>query len=319
MHIKTNWKLEEVKALFGKPFNDLLFTAHKVHRTYHDANKVQLSSLLNIKGGSCPEDCSYCSQSSRYNTGLKPKKLMQLDAVIEAAVSAKEKGADRFCMGAAWKNPNDKDLDRVIEMITAVKARGLEVCVTLGMLKAEQARKLKQSGLDYYNHNIDTSREHYGEIVSTHTFEERLQTLEHVKDAGINVCSGGILGLGEGEEDRASMLTTLANLDPHPMSVPINLLVPIPGTPLEHAERPTDIDLIKCIAVARTIMPRSVVRLSAGRSTLSGVVQAVCFFAGANSIFYGKDLLTTPNVSKEDDRSLFSMLGINRSDSNEEG
>ena len=309
--IRHDWSLEEINALFSMPFNDLLFKAHTIHRENFDPNKVQVSQLLNIKTGACPEDCSYCSQSSKYDTGLERERLMSLEEVRDAALQAKKNGSERFCMGAAWRNPTDKSLDRVIDMIKVVKSLDMESCVTLGMLTSEQANRLKEAGLDYYNHNLDTSKEHYSNVITTRCFQDRIDTLENVHKAGINVCSGGILGLGERVEDRASMLQTLANMEHHPDSVPINLLVPIPGTPLEFADKPSEIDFIRCIAVARIVMPKSVVRLSAGRTDMSESMQATCFFAGANSIFYGDELLTTPNVAQNKDQELFASLGIN--------
>lgn len=308
---KHDWTLIEIEALFAKPFNDLLFEAHTIHRQNFDPNKVQVSSLLNIKTGACPEDCSYCSQSAKYDTGLEREKLMAVDQVVEAAKKAKSLGSERFCMGAAWRNPTDKSLDVVIDMIKEVKNLGMESCVTLGMLSDHQAKRLKEAGLDYYNHNIDTSKEHYKNVITTREFQDRLDTIEHVQNAGINVCSGGILGLGETAEDRASMLQTLANMNPHPNSVPINLLVPVPGTPFESIEKPRETDFIRTIAVARILMPNSVVRLSAGRTDMSESMQATCFFAGANSVFYGDELLTTPNVTQQKDEMLFKELGIN--------
>lgn len=308
---KHDWTLIEIEALFAKPFNDLLFEAHTIHRQNFDPNKVQVSSLLNIKTGACPEDCSYCSQSAKYDTGLEREKLMAVDQVVEAAKKAKSLGSERFCMGAAWRNPTDKSLDVVIDMIQEVKNLGMESCVTLGMLSDQQAKRLKEAGLDYYNHNIDTSKEHYKNVITTREFQDRLDTIEHVQNAGINVCSGGILGLGETAEDRASMLQTLANMNPHPNSVPINLLVPVPGTPFESIEKPRETDFIRTIAVARILMAKSVVRLSAGRTDMSETMQATCFFAGANSIFYGDELLTTPNVTQQKDEVLFKELGIN--------
>ena len=309
--IRHDWSLDEINALFSMPFNDLLFKAHTIHRENFDPNKVQVSQLLNIKTGACPEDCSYCSQSSKYDTGLERERLMSLEEVRDAALQAKKNGSERFCMGAAWRNPTDKSLDRVIDMIKVVKSLDMESCVTLGMLTSDQANRLKEAGLDYYNHNLDTSKEHYSNVITTRCFQDRIDTLENVHKAGINVCSGGILGLGERVEDRASMLQTLANMEHHPDSVPINLLVPIPGTPLEFADKPSEIDFIRCIAVARIVMPKSVVRLSAGRTDMSESMQATCFFAGANSIFYGDELLTTPNVAQNKDQELFASLGIN--------
>ena len=308
---RNDWKLDEIKALFELPFNDLLFKAHSIHRENFDPNLVQVSSLLNIKTGACPEDCSYCSQSSKYDTGLEREKLMEIDEVLQQAQNAKNKGATRFCMGAAWRNPTDKSLDKVIPMIKGVKAMGMETCVTLGMLSPKQASTLKEAGLDYYNHNIDTSKENYPNVITTRTFQDRLDTLAAVKDANISVCSGGILGMGETETDRASMLQSLANLEEHPDSVPINLLVPIPGTPFENVKPPSESEFVRTIAVARILMPKSVVRLSAGRLDMGEGMQALCFFAGANSIFYGEQLLTTDNPTVANDKLLFSRLGIN--------
>ena len=314
IEVKNDWELDEIKALFELPFNDLLFKAHSIHRETFDPNKVQVSSLLNIKTGACPEDCSYCSQSSKYDTGLEREKLMEIDQVLHQAKKAKDKGASRFCMGAAWRNPTDKSLDKVIPMIKGVKAMGMETCVTLGMITPSQASTLKEAGLDYYNHNIDTSKEHYPNVVSTRNFQDRLDTLEAVKNANINVCSGGILGMGETETDRASMLQSLSNLEKHPDSVPINLLVPIPGTPFENVKPPSESEFVRTIAVARILMPNSVVRLSAGRLDMGEGMQALCFFAGANSIFYGEQLLTTDNPTSANDQLLFSRLGINKED-----
>ena len=314
IEVRNDWKIDEIKALFELPFNDLLFKAHSIHRETFDPNKVQVSSLLNIKTGACPEDCSYCSQSSKYDTGLEREKLMEIDEVLKQAQNAKNKGATRFCMGAAWRNPTDKSLDKVIPMIQGVKAMGMETCVTLGMLSPKQASALKKAGLDYYNHNIDTSKENYSNVVTTRKFQDRLDTLEAVKEANINVCSGGILGMGETEADRASMLQSLANLEKHPDSVPINLLVPIPGTPFENIKPPSESEFVRTIAVARILMPNSVVRLSAGRLDMGEGMQALCFFAGANSIFYGDQLLTTDNPTVANDKLLFSRLGINSED-----
>ena len=311
IEVKNDWKLDEIKTLFELPFNDLLFKAHSIHRENFDPNHVQVSSLLNIKTGACPEDCSYCSQSSKYDTGLEREKLMEIDEVLKQAQNAKNKGATRFCMGAAWRNPTDKSLDKVIPMIQGVKAMGMETCVTLGMLSPKQASTLKEAGLDYYNHNIDTSKENYPNVITTRTFQDRLDTLAAVKDANISVCSGGILGMGETETDRASMLQSLANLEEHPDSVPINLLVPIPGTPFENVKPPSESEFVRTIAVARILMPKSVVRLSAGRLDMGEGMQALCFFAGANSIFYGEQLLTTDNPTVANDKLLFSRLGIN--------
>ena len=314
IEIRNDWEIAEIKVLFELPFNDLLFKAHSIHRETFDPNKVQVSSLLNIKTGACPEDCSYCSQSSKYDTGLEREKLMEIDEVLKQAQNAKNKGATRFCMGAAWRNPTDKSLDKVIPMIQGVKAMGMETCVTLGMLSPKQASALKDAGLDYYNHNIDTSKENYSNVVTTRQFQDRLDTLEAVKNANINVCSGGILGMGETETDRASMLQSLANLEKHPDSVPINLLVPIPGTPFENVKPPSESEFVRTIAVARILMPNSVVRLSAGRLDMGEGMQALCFFAGANSIFYGEQLLTTDNPTVANDKLLFSRLGINSED-----
>jgi biotin synthetase len=311
--LRNNWTLAEVEALFALPFNDLLFQAHTIHRENFDPNQVQVSSLLNIKTGACPEDCSYCSQSSKYDTGLEREKLMEVDLVLEQAKEAKDKGATRFCMGAAWRNPTDKSLDKVIPMIQGVKAMGMETCVTLGMLTQEQAFTLKEAGLDYYNHNLDTSEENYSNVITTRNFQDRLDTLESVQNADINVCSGGILGLGEEQTDRASMLRSLSNLEAHPDSVPLNLLVPIPGTPFEKVAPPTESEFVRTIAVARIMMPKSVVRLSAGRTEMGEAMQALCFFAGANSIFYGEQLLTTDNPDTNTDQALFTRLGINQS------
>ena len=312
LEIRNDWNLEEINALFNMPFNDLLFMAHSIHREIFDPNQVQVSSLLNIKTGACPEDCSYCSQSSKYDTNLDREKLMEVEQVLLQAKAAKDNGASRFCMGAAWRNPTDKSLDKVIPMIKGVKELGMEACVTLGMLTQEQAMMLKEAGLDYYNHNIDTSKENYSNVVTTRIFQDRLDTLEAVQNADINVCSGGILGMGETQTDRASMLQSLANLETHPDSVPINLLVPIPGTPFENVEPPSESEFVRTIAVARILMPKSVVRLSAGRLEMGEGMQALCFFAGANSIFYGDQLLTTDNPTVDNDQLLFDRLGINR-------
>ena len=314
IELRNDWQIGEIKALFELTFNDLLFKANSIHRETFDPNKVQVSSLLNIKTGACPEDCSYCSQSSKYDTGLEREKLMEVEEVLQQAQNAKNKGATRFCMGAAWRNPTDKSLDKVIPMIQGVKAMGMETCVTLGMLSPKQAAVLKNAGLDYYNHNIDTSKENYSNVVTTRQFQDRLDTLEAVKNANINVCSGGILGMGETETDRASMLQSLANLEKHPDSVPINLLVPIPGTPFENVKPPSESEFVRTIAVARILMPNSVVRLSAGRLDMGEGMQALCFFAGANSIFYGEQLLTTDNPTVANDKLLFSRLGINSED-----
>ena len=293
--LRNNWSKQEISSLFELPFNDLLFQAQSIHRQHFDPNQVQVSTLLSIKTGACPEDCGYCSQSARNDAEVERERLLPLDEVIEQAQLAKDNGASRFCMGAAWRNPTDKNLDKVIDMIIAVKGLGLETCVTLGMLTNEQTQRLKQAGLDYYNHNLDTSPEYYGDIITTRTYQDRLDTLQHVRDANINVCSGGILGMGEKLEDRVSLLQQLANLPQHPESVPINMLVQVEGTPLHGVEKLDALDFIRTIAVARILMPASYVRLSAGRTEMSDETQALCFFAGANSIFYGDKLLTTDN------------------------
>jgi biotin synthase len=308
--LRQDWTREEAEALLALPFNDLVFRAQSLHRRYFDANEVQLSTLLNVKDGGCPEDCSYCAQSSRFETDFKAKKLMALEAVLEKAREAKAAGAQRFCMGAAWRSPKDRDLDAVCDMVAGVKALGLETCATLGMLEPEHAARLKDAGLDYYNHNLDTSEEYYGEIITTRTYRDRLDTLGRVRDAGIKVCCGGILGLGEGVNDRASMLVTLANMDPHPESVPVNMLVAIEGTPLANNDRIDPIDFVRVIACARIMMPASVVRFAAGRMELDAATQALAFLAGANSIFYGEKLLTTPNPAEDADAELFARLGL---------
>ena len=307
---RNNWKLTEIEDLFDLPFNDLIYQAQTIHKKNFNHNEVQVSTLLSIKTGACPEDCSYCSQSSRNDTGLERERLLPLSEVIDAAREAKNNGATRFCMGAAWRNPTDKSLDHVINMIEAVKALDMETCVTLGMLEDQQAIKLKESGLDYYNHNLDTSPEFYGEIISTRTYQDRLDTLEHVRQAGINVCSGGILGLGETRTDRARLLQELVNLPQHPDSVPINDLVQVKGTPLDGVDKLDPFEFIRTVAVARIIMPSSYVRLSAGRTEMNDEMQALCFFAGANSIFYGDRLLTTDNPDENHDQKLFERLNI---------
>ena len=308
--LRMDWSLEEIEALFARPFNDLIFQAQQIHRENFNPNEVQVSTLLSIKTGACPEDCSYCSQSARNDTGLERERLLSIAEVVKSAQEAKDNGATRFCMGAAWRNPTDKSLDHVIDMVTAVREMGMETCVTLGMLTEQQAGRLKAAGLDYYNHNLDTSPEFYGEVITTRTYQDRLDTLSHVRDAGINVCAGGILGLGESARDRARLLQELANMPVHPGSVPINELVPIPGTPLANNKPLSGIDFVRCIAVARILMPQTYVRLSAGRSEMSDETQALCFFAGANSIFYGDRLLTTDNPSESSDALLFSSLGL---------
>lgn len=310
--IRHDWTLKEVYALLNKPFNDLLFEAQTVHRQYFSPNQVQVSTLLSIKTGACPEDCAYCPQSVRYNTDLERQKLLEVEAVIEKAKAAKAAGSERFCMGAAWRSPKKRDMPYVLAMIKGVKELGLETCMTLGMLDSEKAQSLADAGLDYYNHNLDTSAEYYDKIISTRTYGDRLDTLDNVRGAGIKVCSGGILGMGESQRDRAGLLKTLANLPTHPESVPINQLVKVAGTPLENAEDLDPLEFIKIIAVARIMMPKSHVRLSAGREEMSDEMQAMCFFAGANSIFYGECLLTTPNPAASKDQLLFERLGINR-------
>lgn len=307
---RHNWQREEVEALFNLPFNDLLFQAQTVHRQWFDANEVQKSTLLSIKTGGCPEDCGYCSQSSKFETGLKASKLMDVEAVLQGAARAKAAGASRYCMGAAWRSPKDRDLDAVVEMVKGVRAMGMETCMTLGMLTPAQAARLKEAGLDYYNHNVDTSEEYYGEIITTRSYAERIETIGYVQDAGINVCAGGILGLGEEVGDRAAMLMVLANLSPQPQSVPINMLIPIDGTPLGNNDPVDPIDFVRCIGVARIMMPKSVVRLSAGREWMSDETQALCFLAGANSIFVGEALLTTANPALSKDNELFTRLGL---------
>ena len=308
--VRHDWTLAEVQSLFALPFNDLLFRAHATHRRHFDPNTVQVSTLLSIKTGACPEDCAYCPQSARYKTGLKAEKLMPVAEVVEKAKLARDSGATRFCMGAAYRAPKDKDLDAIIEMVRAVRGLGMETCATLGMLTREQAQRLADAGLDYYNHNIDTSAEYYQEIISTRTFENRLDTLAHVREAGMHVCCGGIVGMGEDRSDRAKMLHTLATLPEHPESVPINQLVQVEGTPLFGSEGLDPFDFIRVIAVARILMPNAHVRLSAGRSEMSDEMQALTFFAGANSIFYGEKLLTTGNPDTEADQALFARLGI---------
>lgn len=308
--IRTDWQINEISELFHLPLNDLLFKAHGIHRKNFNPNEVQTSTLMSIKTGACPEDCAYCPQSGHYNTGLSKEQLVALDEVIKAAKEAKETGATRFCMGAAWKTPSGKDFPVVLEMVKAVKKLKLETCVTLGKLTQKQTESLKFVGLDYYNHNLDTSKEYYEQIITTRTFDDRLETLDRVRDAGINVCSGGILGMGESENDRFGLLQSLANLPEHPQSVPINQLIAVKGTPLENAEAITSFEFIRMIAVARIMMPKSYVRLSAGRENMSDEMQAMCFFAGANSIFYGDKLLTTDNPGTDRDQQLFTALGI---------
>ncbi len=304
------WQTSEVAALFELPLNDLLFRAQTIHREHFNPNQVQTSSLLSIKTGACPEDCKYCSQSGHYQTGLEKEKLIEVGQVLAEAKAAKAQGASRFCMGAAWRSPREKDMPYVLSMIEGVKALGMETCMTLGMLSSDQAKILAEAGLDYYNHNLDTSPEHYQSIITTRSFQDRLDTLSHVREAGIKVCSGGILGLGEQRRDRISLLIQLANLPQAPESVPINQLVKIPGTPLADVEDLDSFEFVRTIAVARIMMPTSYVRLSAGRETMNDELQALCFFAGANSIFYGDRLLTTDNPRVDQDRKLFERLGL---------
>jgi biotin synthase len=311
--IRNDWRLEEVEALFDLPFNDLLFRAQTVHRLTFDPNTVQVSTLMSIKTGGCSEDCSYCSQSARNNSDLEREKLAEVEAVLEAAREAKKAGSSRFCMGAAWRNPKSKDMERLLTMVSGVKALGMETCMTLGMLTEHQAQKLKKAGLDYYNHNLDTSEAYYDKVITTRSYQDRLDTLQHVRDAGLNVCSGGIVGMGELRQDRAGLLATLANLPKQPESVPINRLVKVAGTPLDEMETLEELDpleFVRTIAVARILMPKSWVRLSAGRESMSEALQALCFAAGANSIFSGERLLTTPNAGGERDATLFARLGL---------
>lgn len=309
---RHDWAREDIEALFEMPFAELMHRAGQVHRAHFDPNEVQVSTLLSIKTGRCPEDCKYCPQSVRWNTGLEEEDLVPVEVVREAARKARESGAARFCMGAAWRRPKDKQLDQVIDMIEAVRAEGLETCLTVGMLSGPQAERLKDAGLDYYNHNLDTSPEYYGEIISTRSYDDRLDTLEHVRQAGMKVCCGGIVGMGESRGDRAGLIQALANLPEHPQSVPINQLVKVPGTPLDQVDAIDPLEFVRTIAVARIVMPTSRVRLSAGREAMSDELQALCFLAGANSIFYGEKLLTTGNPDSEADRRLFDRLGINQ-------
>jgi biotin synthase len=306
----ARWRVADIVALYELPFNDLMFKAQQTHREHFDANTVQLSTLLSIKTGGCEEDCAYCPQSVHHDTGLQADKLMPVDEVLAAAKTAKENGATRFCMGAAWRNPKDRHLEPIKDMIRGVKAMGLETCVTLGMLETHQAQGLREAGLDYYNHNLDTSPEFYGQIISTRTYQDRLDTLERVRDAGINVCCGGIVGLGESRRERAGLIAQLANMEPYPESVPINNLVQVEGTPLTGTEAIDPFEFVRTIAIARITMPRAMVRLSAGREQMDEALQAMCFLAGANSIFYGDQLLTTSNPQAEADRKLLERLGI---------
>ena len=316
---RHDWSLDEILTLYRQPLNDLLHRAHSVHRRGFDPNRIQLSTLVNIKSGGCPEDCAYCPQSVRYKTGVESEALMSREQVLAEARRAKASGASRFCMGAAWRGPKDRDIDRVAEMVSGVRELGLETCVTLGMLKPGQPERLKSAGLDYYNHNLDTSESFYSGIISTRTYQERLDTLQRVRDAGINVCSGGIIGMGESVEDRAGLLQTLACLPRHPESVPINTLVKVAGTPLAEQEDTDPIDLVRTVACARILMPGAYVRLSAGRTEMSDSTQALCYFAGANSIFYGEKLLTTENPQFSRDQSLFERLGLSADQGNTSG
>ena len=308
--IRHDWQKAEIQALFTLPMNDLLFKAHSIHRETFDPNEVQISRLLSIKTGACPEDCKYCPQSARYDTGLEKERLLEIEKVLTEAKSAKAAGASRFCMGAAWRNPRDKDMPYLTQMVKDVRALGMETCMTLGMLSSEQAEKLADAGLDYYNHNLDTSPEYYGDVITTRTYQSRLDTLSNVRASGMKVCSGGIVGMGEQATDRAGLLQQLANLDQHPDSVPINMLVKVAGTPFEKLDDLDPLEFVRTIAVARILMPKSRVRLSAGRENMSDELQSMCFFAGANSIFYGCKLLTTPNPEENDDMSLFRRLGL---------
>jgi len=308
--IRNDWTRAEVSVLFALPFPELMFEAARIHRMHFDPTEVQISTLLSIKTGGCPEDCAYCPQAARYDTGVNAEKLMSLDAVLAEARAAKASGASRFCMGAAWRSPKDRDVENVCAMVEGVKALGLETCATLGMLTPGQAQRLKGSGLDYYNHNLDTSPEFYGEIITTRTYQDRLDTLDAVRDAGIHVCCGGIVGMGEGADDRAGLIATLASLPVHPESVPINMLVQVEGTPLAGEHKLDPLEFVRTIAVARITMPKSVVRLSAGREDMSEATQALCFLAGANSIFYGPKLLTTPNPGRDRDMALLDKLGL---------
>ncbi|MCK0537207.1 biotin synthase BioB [Alcanivorax quisquiliarum] len=308
--VRHDWAREEIQALFDLPFNDLLFRAATVHRQYFDPNAVQVSTLLSIKTGACPEDCKYCSQSGHHNTELEKEKLLEVQKVVAEAREAKQKGASRFCMGAAWRSPRAKDMPYVLEMVRQVKSLGMETCMTLGMLDQEQAEALADAGLDYYNHNLDTSPEYYGKVITTRTYDDRLNTLANVRDAGMKICCGGIVGMGEGRQDRVGLLQQLANLPHHPESVPINMLVKIEGTPLANVDDLDPFEFVRTIAVARILMPQSFVRLSAGRQEMNDQTQALCFMAGANSIFYGERLLTTDNPEADHDRELFRRLGI---------
>ena len=306
----TKWSLEDIEALYHLPFNDLIYKAQTIHRENHDPNKIQVSTLMSIKTGGCPEDCKYCSQSIKYNTDVEIEKLLSVDDVVAQAKAAKDSGASRFCMGAAWRNLNDSNLSKIKDMVKAVKSLNLETCLTLGMLKKEQAESLKECGLDYYNHNLDSSEEYYSKVVSTRTYKDRLNTLSYVRDAGIKVCTGGILGLGEENIDRLKLIEVLCNMEEQPESVPMNKLVKIEGTPYSDNENVDNFDFIKVIAIARITMPKTYVRLSAGRDTMNDEMQALCFLAGANSIFYGDELLTTKNSSINHDKNLLDKLRI---------
>jgi biotin synthase len=310
MTIRNNWKDNEVSELFSMPFNDLMYQAQQVHREYFDPNKIQISTLMSIKTGKCSEDCGYCSQSAHHKTALEKEALIDIAQVVDAAKTAKEKGAERFCMGAAWSRPNKRDFPKVVEMIKQVKSLGLESCVTLGMLDKDQVSELQKAGLDYYNHNLDTSPEYYEKVITTRTYKDRLDTIDLVQQSGINVCSGGILGMGESREDRISLLLQLANMEKHPQSVPINMLVQVEGTPLFGVDKIDPLEFVRTIAITRLLMPASWVRLSAGRESMSDEMQALCFMAGANSLFYGDHLLTTNNASTGRDKQLFDKLGL---------
>jgi biotin synthase len=317
VEVRHDWTHAEVQALMNKPFMDLLFEAQLVHRQYQQTNHVQVSTLLSIKTGACPEDCKYCPQSARYKTDVESERLMEVERVLDAAKKAKNAGSTRFCMGAAWKNPKERDMPLLTDMIKGVKDMGLETCMTLGMLTPDQASHLAEAGLDYYNHNLDTSPEFYGNIITTRTYQDRLDTLSHVRDAGMKICSGGIIGMGESANDRAGLLMELANLPVQPESVPINMLVKVKGTPLEEVDDVEPFDFIRLIAIARIMMPKSAVRLSAGRENMNEQMQALCFMAGANSVFYGCKLLTTPNPDEDTDLQLFKKLGINREETSQ--
>jgi biotin synthase len=313
--VRVAWTLEQVAALYDLPFNELMFQAQETHRQYFPEGDVELATLLSIKTGGCPEDCSYCPQAARYHTDVKASKLLDLEEVLEAAKAAKAAGSNRFCMGAAWREPRDRDVEKVVEMIKGVKALGLETCATLGMLEPSQAKSLKDAGLDFYNHNLDTSEDFYPNVIQTRNYQDRLDTLQHVRDVGMSVCCGGIVGMGENREQRVAFIARLANLEPYPESVPINHLVPVAGTPLEYQAKLDPLEFVRTIAVARITMPKARVRLSAGRQELGKAIQAMCFQAGANSIFYGDQLLTTGNPEAEADRQLLTELGLKTKES----